>query len=216
MAVLRRERPPTWLRWRESQHLREPVRRGRRSGEPAILHVRAQRKGRSRRVLSHRGILDHGTRLLHRRLVPYDVQRIPLLRGLLPELHLGHARGVERLAGPEQHRDVRRAGGGPGRASDRSRGRPVLRRFQRRDDPAHHVCGPSAARHDSRQRVPRRILRQCGPHEPAARAHGCDDQFRLGLGVPGSLDRTGHVLGAMGGVLGLPGFRQVPVHDDDG
>ncbi len=80
-----------------------------------------QRQGRRRRELPDRELLDRGPRLLRRRRLPELLRRRPLLRRLLPRLHLGDAAGRERPPEPVDDPDLRRGRREPGRRSRSTR-----------------------------------------------------------------------------------------------
>ena len=144
------------LRLAEPRHLQHVVRVGR--GDRAVLHVRPLRGCRPWRRLPDRRLVGHRRRLLSRIRwqLPGEVPGRALLRRLHAALHLGHVEGCQRVARPDQDREVRlgnRRRVQPGRPRDRSGRRPLLRRPRRWDDPAHQLLPrqPPARRRARRQ-----------------------------------------------------------------
>ena len=120
------------------------------------------------------GSADLGARVQRsEQLVPGDVQRCAVLRGLRPPVHLGHARGRNRSPEPGEHPVVRADGDVPRGSRVRARRTAVLRGHRHRDDQADHVHGrQSTARGRGLGR----------PHERRDTAHR--ELQRLGLERP--------------------------------
>ena len=138
LALLRGRRQAERLRRREPEHLREPLRGGRR-GDASVLRLQPLGQGRRERGVPDRELVDRRPGLLRRRVVPGGVRECAVLHRLLAELHLGDVRRRERPAESGDDLDLRIGRCRPGRPPDRPRRRPLLRRPQRRHDPPHQL-----------------------------------------------------------------------------
>ena len=99
-------------------------------------------------------------------------------------MHLGDAGGTRGRPRPVRHRDLRRRRGEPGRPADRSRRRPVLRRFQRWDGAPHQLPhrepgadGDGNRERDQRPRPARGRVRR---HRLLRPGRGRQPRLRLG------------------------------------
>ena len=131
LALLRGRGPAVGVRRRQSEHLREPLRGGRRSGDGPVLRLEPLRHGRPRRDLPDRGLLRRGDGVLRRRQLP-RLRRRALLRRLLPRLHLGDAGGCGRAPRSRSPAHLRRGSGESRRRADRPGRGHLLRRLRRR------------------------------------------------------------------------------------
>ena len=144
LALLRGQRAPGRLRLGGPEPVRGPLRRGRR--RTPFFTYDHNAKVFSEETCPDRQLVDPGTGVHPaRQHAARGVRRRAVLRRLLAQLHLGDgAHGgsaARRGSGPSAR--ARR----PGRPRVRARQRPLLRRLQRRPDPAHplHAGQPAAA-----------------------------------------------------------------------
>ena len=162
---------PERLRRGQPLDLREPLQRGRVGRAGAALRVESRGQGRDRRDLSDGQLLGGGDRLrLADQQLSRRVPRRALLRRLLPRLHLGDAAGRRTGCPTRADPHVRRGRREPGRPSDRSRRRSLLRGLRRRDRPARHLHAGQPAAHRRRQRARRRAETRRSPFSSTARA----------------------------------------------